>query len=70
MADVKEPLVLFLIGMRINTLWRVWEWFPAFLAMPTMIVELYKNPELGFLKATHFSPKPATGLLFLSHDQN
>jgi uncharacterized protein (DUF1015 family) len=21
-------------------------------------------------KATHFSPKPATGLLFLSHDQN
>jgi len=43
--------VLFLIGMRINTLWRVWEWFPAFLAMPTMIVELYKNPELGFLRA-------------------
>ena len=51
MADVKEPLVLFLIGMRINTLWRVWEWLPAFLAMPTMIVELYKNPELGFLRA-------------------
>ena len=51
MADVKEPLVLFLIGMRINTLWRVWEWFPAFLAMPTMIVELYKNPELGFMRA-------------------
>ena len=24
MADVKEPLVLFLIGMRINTFWRVW----------------------------------------------
>ena len=51
MADVKEPLVLFLIGMRVNTLWRVWEWFPAFLAMPTMIAELYKNPELGFLSA-------------------
>ena len=51
MADVKEPLVLFLIGMRINTLLRVWEWFPAFLAMPTMIVELYRNPELGFLRA-------------------
>ncbi len=51
MADVKEPLVLFLIGMRINTLWRVWEWLPAFLAMPTMIVELYKNSELGFLSA-------------------
>jgi hypothetical protein len=51
MANVKEPLVLFLIGMRINTFWRVWEWFPAFLAMPQMIIELYKNPELGFLSA-------------------
>ena len=51
MADVKEPLVLFLIGMRVNTLWRVWEWLPSFLAMGPMIVELYKNPELGFLSA-------------------
>ena len=51
MADVKEPLVLFLIGMRINTFWRVWEWLPSFLAMGPMIVELYKNPELGFLRA-------------------
>jgi hypothetical protein len=51
MADVKEPLVLFLIGMRIYTLWRVWEWLPSFLAMGPMIVELYKNPELGFLSA-------------------
>jgi len=51
MANVKEPLVLFLIGMRINSFWRVWEWLPAFLAMGPMIVELYKNPELGFLRA-------------------
>jgi len=51
MANVKEPLVLFLIGMRINTFWRVWEWLPAFLAMGPMIVDLYKNPELGFLRA-------------------
>jgi hypothetical protein len=51
MADVKEPLVLFLFGMHINTLWRVWEWLPSFLAMGPMIVELYKNPELGFLSA-------------------
>lgn len=51
MADVKEPLVLFLIGMRINTLWRVWEWLPPFLAMGPMIAELYKNPDIGFLSA-------------------
>jgi hypothetical protein len=51
MANVREPLVLFLIGMRINTFWRVWEWLPAVLAMGPMIVELYRNPELGFLRA-------------------
>ena len=51
MAEVKEPLVLFLIGMRINSFWRVWEWLPSVLAMGPMIVELYKNPELGFLSA-------------------
>ena len=51
MANVKEPLVLFLIGMRINTIWRVWEWLPSFLAMGPMIVELAKNPGLGFLSA-------------------
>jgi hypothetical protein len=39
--------VVFLIGMRINRFWQVWNWFPVFLAMPRMIVELMKNPELG-----------------------
>lgn len=42
-----EGAVVFLIGMRINRLWQVWNWFPVFLAMPRMIVELMKNPDLG-----------------------
>lgn len=42
----KEGVVVFLIGMRINRLWQVWKWLPVFLAMPTMIIELMKNPEL------------------------
>ena len=41
--------VLFLIGMRINSLWRVWAWLPVFVAMPRMLVELQKNRDLGLV---------------------
>ena len=34
-----EPFVVFLIGMRINSLWRVWEWLPVLLATPRMLGE-------------------------------
>ena len=43
--------VVFLIGMRINQLWRVWRWLPVLVAMPKMIIELRKNPSLGLLSA-------------------
>lgn len=43
----KEGVVVFLIGMRINRLWQIWKWLPVFLAMPRMIIELMKNPDLG-----------------------
>lgn len=39
--------VVFLIGMRFNRLWQVWKWLPVFLAMPRMLIELAKNPDLG-----------------------
>jgi hypothetical protein len=39
-AEMDEPFVVFLIGMRIHSLWRVWEWLPVFLAMPRMLREL------------------------------
>ena len=41
--------VLFLIGMRINSLWRVWKWLPVFVAMPRMLIELQKNRDLGLI---------------------
>ena len=41
--------VVFLIGMRINRLWEVWRWVPVAVAMPRMLVELAKNPDLGLL---------------------
>lgn len=41
--------VLFLIGMRINQVWRVWKWLPVFVAMPRMLIELQKHRELGLV---------------------
>jgi hypothetical protein len=41
--------VLFLIGMRINRWWQVWRWMPVFIAMPKMLAELQRNPDLGLV---------------------
>lgn len=43
------PLVVFLIGMRINRPWRPDLWLPAFTAMPRMLAELSAEPESGLL---------------------
>ncbi len=53
-ALVEGDFVVFLIGMRINRLWKVWEWWPVFMAMPPMLKELYEHPELGFLGTEYF----------------
>lgn len=54
-AEIDGPFVLFLIGIRINRWWKPWAWMPVFSAMPKMLIELAKNPELGLLHArTHF----------------
>jgi hypothetical protein len=50
-AEVEGEIVVFLIGMRINRLWKVWRWLPVMSAMPRMIKELAANPELGMLSA-------------------
>ncbi len=48
-AKAQSDFVVFLIGMRINKLWKIHKWLPIAMAMPKMIDELYKNPELGFI---------------------
>ena len=48
-ATGADGKVLFLIGMRINHLWQIWKWLPVFVAMPRMLIELQKNPELGLV---------------------
>jgi hypothetical protein len=48
-AEVEGDFVVFLIGMRINKLWKIHKWLPVALAMPKMLTELYKNSQLGFM---------------------
>jgi len=48
-AKIEGPFVVFLIGMRINRLWRVDAWVPVMRAMAGMIRELEANPDAGLL---------------------
>ena len=48
-AEMEGDFVVFVIGMRINKLWKLHKWVPTFLAMPKMLKELEKNPESGFM---------------------
>ena len=54
-AEIDGDFVLFLIGMRVNRPLKFWKWGPVANAMPKMIIELSRRPELGLLHArTHF----------------
>lgn len=48
-AELDDEFVVFLIGMRINKLWKVHKWIGPFLAMPRMLRELRMRPEKGLL---------------------
>jgi len=48
-ASMDDDFVVFLIGMRINRIWKVHKWLPVAQSMPKMIAELNRNPELGLL---------------------
>ena len=50
-AEPDKEIVVFLIGMRINKLWKVWSWLPVVAAMPRMLKELGAKPELGLIAA-------------------
>src|SRR4051794_41487487 len=47
-----DGVVVFLIGARVNRLRAVRAWGPVFAAMPRMLAELQKDPELGLLGVT------------------
>jgi hypothetical protein len=48
-ATMDGNFVVFLIGMRINTLWKLHKWWPVAQAMPRMLKELQETPELGMI---------------------
>jgi hypothetical protein len=48
-AQVDGEAVVFLIGMRFNKIWKIHKWLPVLIAMPKMLMELEKNPDLGLL---------------------
>ena len=50
-AQLEGDFVVFLIGMRINNPLKVHKWLPVASAMPRMLNELYRQPELGFIHA-------------------
>lgn len=50
-ADHDGPLVVFLIGMRINHLRKPGKWLPVLRAMGPMLAELSHDPGSGFLGA-------------------
>ena len=53
-AQSNEPFVVFLIGMRVNRLFALRSWIRVAKAMPPMIAELKRQPELGLLHAQFF----------------
>src|SRR4051812_17084829 len=48
-AEVDDEIVVFLIGMRVNKLWRVDKWWPVAQAMPKMLRVLQSDPAKGLL---------------------
>lgn len=48
-ATIEGDFVVFLIGMRVNSWWRIHQWLPMARAMRRMVRELEANPELGLL---------------------
>ena len=48
-AQMDDSFVVFLIGMRINRLWKVHKWLPVARSMGKMLKELHAHPEMGFL---------------------
>ena len=53
-AHLEEPVVVFLIGMRINRLRAVGKWLPVLREMGPMLQTLYRHPEKGLLHAETF----------------
>ena len=50
-AELDGDFVVFMIGLRINAPLKIHKWLPVLRAMPRMLTELHRQPELGFIHA-------------------
>ena len=50
----EEGAVVFIIGMRINKLFKLRQWLPVMMAFPQMIRELETNKTLGYMNSETF----------------
>jgi hypothetical protein len=57
-AEIDGDFVVFLIGMRFNKPWKFWKWGAVTGAMPRMLAELARQPELGLLHARSWVSPP------------
>ena len=62
-AQIDEPFVVFIIGMRINKLLAFRKWLPVANAMGPMLSDLYTHPEKGFLGGEFFVYWPGVTLV-------
>jgi len=63
-ARIDDQVVVFLIGMRINRLWKVHKWWPVAAAMPRMLRELAGDPDSGFLGVESWFGNPTIALQY------
>jgi hypothetical protein len=63
-ADVSGEIVVFLIGMRINRLWKIHKWLPVARAMPRMIRELAADPDAGYLGGSFWFGLPTVSVQY------
>jgi hypothetical protein len=53
-ARIQEPLVVFLVGMRLHKPWKVHKWWPIARLLKPMARELETRPQPGFLASETF----------------
>lgn len=63
-AHIDEEVVVFLIGMRINRIWKLHKWLPVAGAMPRMLRELSASPDSGFLGFHQWLGNPTIALQY------
>jgi len=63
-AAIDDEVVVFLIGMRINRIWKLHKWLPVALAMPRMLRELGADADSGFLGFHQWFGNPTIALQY------